>query len=189
MGGPKKLSAVAEARLERLREKHTEKMVAKANLKAEIEAAYRSKLRDLDFDESRLMNECLLAGVPKSRIGLAVGTQNWDRLNAMYALTEDEFHGEVEPVVSDWTLDFVEPFAGSYVRSDSVPHGLRLTKFYTWKGSVLLDFMQEAPGVFRLREIDNPVFFSEVVPSALVDVSSERRGQILSDFEAWFARS
>lgn len=81
-------------RLERLHEQHIE---AKITLKRKIEEEYAKRLRSFEYEESRLMNECLRlvnsrgVGISKRDIGLAVGTQHWPTLQEKYALASEDF--------------------------------------------------------------------------------------------------
>jgi hypothetical protein len=84
-------------KIRQLHSLHADFVIAKANMKAEIEAAYKLKLRDFELRESRLMNEALGMGIAKTTISAAVAVTNWDALSEKFALTAEEFFAVVEP--------------------------------------------------------------------------------------------
>lgn len=89
--GKKILSTEAAGKLRQLTEKHAEHIMGKATIRARIEAAYESELRDMVLVKSRLANEAIALGVPKSQVSSAIGTQNWDTLTNLLSLTAGEF--------------------------------------------------------------------------------------------------
>lgn len=101
----KKLTPEHRAKLHALTTVHSEHVLAKSTLRAEIEEAYRDRLHGLVLRESQLMNEAKLAGVPKTMIAAAVGTSNWAALEAKYALTASEFvNAEPVELGPQWTI-------------------------------------------------------------------------------------
>lgn len=89
-------NASQQAKVANLAAIHSDYVLAKANLRAEIEAAFQQKLRDFELRESRAMNEALNEGVAKSTISQIVSVTNWNSLSDKFALTADEFYEEPE---------------------------------------------------------------------------------------------
>jgi hypothetical protein len=74
-----------QAALDLLAAAHLAKVKAKATLRATIEAQLASALNDLAVKESEQANRALIVGVKKADIGRAIGTTNWDTLQAVLA--------------------------------------------------------------------------------------------------------
>lgn len=85
------LKTVQQAKLAQLSALHGQYVLAKAELRAKVEAEYQNKLRDFELRESRLMNEALILDIPKTVIGRTIGSANWSTLKAKYELTSNEF--------------------------------------------------------------------------------------------------
>ena len=110
----KRLNRAQSEKLSQLEAVHGEVIQARAFARAEIEQAYRTKMLSLDVRESTLMNEAKLAGVPKSQIARAVGTQNWTALEAKYALTAEQFVNVVAQ--AEWEILPVHKVDGQYAQ-------------------------------------------------------------------------
>lgn len=80
-----------QAKITQLAAAHTQYVLAKAELRAKVEAEYQNKLRDYELRESYLMNEALNLNVPKTVIGRTIGTTNWHTIAERLSLTADEF--------------------------------------------------------------------------------------------------
>lgn len=116
-------------KLKQLSEIHTGYIVAKAEMRALIEAEFETRLRDWELKESRAMNEAKRLGIPQTDIGRAVGTSNWDTLKAKYALTAFDF---VESTLSmSWEIHGHEPF------SDGVSKGTVTVTNWDDNGEIL----------------------------------------------------
>lgn len=87
----RKYDTKQSAILDALGSVHEEHIVAKARLRAEIEAAFKDRMTDYEIKKSRLMNEALGAGVAKTDIGRRIGTSNWDTLHSLLSRTADDY--------------------------------------------------------------------------------------------------
>jgi hypothetical protein len=97
------MNAQQQAKLNELTQVHAAKITFAAELRSRIEAELAQKGRDYELRESRLMNEAVALGVPKTVVGRAVGLANWNVLAAKYALTADEYIAE--PVAEQFVVD------------------------------------------------------------------------------------
>lgn len=77
--------------LRQLTEIRKEEVLAKATLKAEIEARYREELAAIRYRMSRAANQAKEAGASATRIGRAIGTSNWDTIRSLLDLSAAEF--------------------------------------------------------------------------------------------------
>jgi hypothetical protein len=84
--GRKNLSNEQTVKLREIQDAHSKKMIARAELRAQIEEEFRTKLASLEMIESIAMNNGLRVGLPKSVISQAVSQTNWESLHKMFAL-------------------------------------------------------------------------------------------------------
>lgn len=86
-----------DAILFQLREEHARHLIAKSTLRAEIEAAFRDRLRDFEYRKSVLMNKAVTTvngrgkAISKSDVAKQLGTMNQVTLNRLYAIAADEY--------------------------------------------------------------------------------------------------
>lgn len=83
----KKYTPQQQAELDLLTAVHLEKVKAKAVLRATIEAQLADALNDLSIKESQQANRALDAKITKTDIGRALGTANWQTIEAILART------------------------------------------------------------------------------------------------------
>ena len=69
-----------------LNAQHKEEIVARAEMRAAIEAEYHLKLEGYRQRKAMLMIEALDAGIPKSQLGRAIGTTDWKTIQDMLDL-------------------------------------------------------------------------------------------------------
>lgn len=98
-----KLSTFAEAALLTLEQKHNELMIAKANLELEMKQQLREKLESYVDQRDVAMRIALEAGVPKTKLGKAIGTSNYATVQEILANTENNVVGLAEKS-SEWSL-------------------------------------------------------------------------------------
>lgn len=157
MGGKRKLSPEQTAKVGTLTRLHDEYVLARTEMRVRIEEEYRSKLRDYDFRESRLMNEALLLGVPKTDIAAAVKNSHWQTLQDKYALTAGEFVAvERAPQLPEFVIDyatanksksgdkFVVATVGFYDLVGEYVEGPITVEFYkTWMDGWLIETVKD----------------------------------------------
>lgn len=83
----RKYDTQQQAELDLLAAIHEEKVMGRAVIRRRIEAELRDALNDLELKESAQANKCMALKVTKTDIGRAVGTANFDSINAMLART------------------------------------------------------------------------------------------------------
>lgn len=86
-----KLNPQQERILDRIDELHEEVVAARRTFRKRIEEQFAKEIDGLLRKRSRAANEGLAAGIPKSRIGRALGTSDWGTITDILALTADEF--------------------------------------------------------------------------------------------------
>lgn len=62
---------------------HTERVIQRANMRAEIERMYEEKLYHFKLEEAKLMIEGLEMGISKTKLGRAIGTADWNTVQEM----------------------------------------------------------------------------------------------------------
>lgn len=80
-----------QAILDKLAAVHREQVVTKADMRAEIEAAFRARLAEFDVQKSLLANQAVSRGVAKSDVQRAISSGNWDTLRKLLDLTAAQF--------------------------------------------------------------------------------------------------
>lgn len=80
-----------QAELNLLSEMHVEHMKAKAVLRSQIQAQLTDALADMEIKKSQQANKALAAKVTKTDIGRAIGTSNWETIEAFLARTARDF--------------------------------------------------------------------------------------------------
>lgn len=85
-----KLDPTAEFALDKVRMFHEDVIAARRTLRRRIEEEFAKEIDGLLRKRSRAANEALAAGVPKTRIGRALGTSNWSTIQEILDLTRDE---------------------------------------------------------------------------------------------------
>jgi len=87
-----KLSPRAEVALETLRQKHSDYLIAKLNIEAELKLEIGKRLVGIRRERDTALRLASDAGVPKTQLGKAIGTSNYR--------TVQEIMAEVENVTS-----------------------------------------------------------------------------------------
>lgn len=84
------LSTAQRLALDKVELLHEEVQLEKRLLRKRIEAEFERQFDALMRKQSRACHEALVLGVPKTRIGRAMGTSNWEMINRIFDLTADE---------------------------------------------------------------------------------------------------
>lgn len=92
------VTAYRAATLQGLAEAHTNKIEGRARLRTEIEAVLRDRLIDLELKESIAANEAIAAGASKTAVGRALGTANWQTIEAVLARTAGDIPTEARVI-------------------------------------------------------------------------------------------
>lgn len=77
--------------LDNLRDTHAELAMKRSTLRAQVEKELESRLNAILRRRSRLANECVAAGISKTKVGRAMGTSDWKTISSILAITRDEF--------------------------------------------------------------------------------------------------
>lgn len=103
--GRRKYDPEVSAKLEQLAGVHKAHVIAKAELRQQIEMALRDKLGDYELRKSRLMNELATMGAAKTDLGRAIGTANWDTIQNLMARTAEDYAIDQEAATSLWSRE------------------------------------------------------------------------------------
>lgn len=127
----RKYNAAQEAGLEFLASIHVKHTLARAHMRAEIERQYEVKLADFEMQKSKEMNRLLAMGVSKSDLGRSIGSQNWDTMKRLLALSVDT---PVAPAASLDPVVIVSYLGYTHVQSGHFTTGAMT---YTYNGEEL----------------------------------------------------
>lgn len=125
-----------------LTDTHKERIVGRAEIRARIEAEFEVQLQGIYLREAALAAEAYEKGVPKSRIGRAVGTTDWKTVEQLLA-DGVRMRPEAPRPAFEWT---VGPSFGEYgdawlVTAADYPNVMDLSELnlaaqFGWSGEV-----------------------------------------------------
>jgi hypothetical protein len=100
--------ALRTASLKTVEAAHADKIAGRSKLRLDIEEMLRDRLIDLELKESRAANEALAAGASKTAVGRAMGTANWQTIEAVLARTAGDVPTEkrvIDPLDERYSFD------------------------------------------------------------------------------------
>lgn len=100
-----RLTPKAEQALQNLRERHKEYRDRKAVIEAEVRELLEERLRAIRVERDTAVRLAAEAGVPRTRLGEAIGTSNYKTIQDILASTE----GQVTKSDNGWSLVQISP--------------------------------------------------------------------------------
>lgn len=106
-----KLSIDQQADLDVLAEIHTEVVDAKRVMEKRIREQFEREFEALLRRQSKQANRCIAQGIPKTKVGRALGTSDWGTIAGVLSLTREEIRQDEQVAVAntvegpngDWT--------------------------------------------------------------------------------------
>jgi hypothetical protein len=110
-----RLTPKAEQALENLRERHKEYRDRKAVIEAEVRQLLEDRLKVIREERDTAVRLAAEAGVPRTRLGEAIGTSNYKTIQDILASTENQ----VRKSENGWSL----------IQTDAYDYTLQVTSF------------------------------------------------------------
>lgn len=95
-----KLNPAQQIALDRVFELHEEVITSRRLLKRRIEEEFAKQMDGLIRRRSRAANAAIAAGVPKTRVGRALGTSDWSTISDILSMTASEFEDQQQALAS-----------------------------------------------------------------------------------------